>query len=107
MENKNNEEKIDEGAKISNVDTDKGAQTKNEERDLITEARKENDRREKILEEEKALQARKERLHAEQMATGRGIAGVRLNEQDEKKAKSKEFWKGTGIDEAIDRYGIE
>ena len=40
--------------------------------DKIAEARVENDRREKILEEEKALQKKKEDFLAEQMVTGRG-----------------------------------
>ena len=40
--------------------------------DVIQEARAENDRREKILDREEALQMRKEKLEAEQIATGRG-----------------------------------
>jgi len=42
---------------------------------VIEAAKAENDRREKIIEEEKKLQDRKEKLHAEQMVGGRAMAG--------------------------------
>ena len=41
--------------------------------DRIAEARAENDRREKILDREEALQKDKKDLHAEQMVTGRHV----------------------------------
>jgi len=59
----------------------------------------------KILEKEEKLIARKEALAA---LGGNSIAGFRTPEEDERMKKKKgamDFWKGSGIDQAIERYG--
>ncbi len=50
---------------------------------IIEAAKTENDRREKILKEEKELQSRKEKLHAEEMAGGRARMGEAPKEEKE------------------------
>jgi hypothetical protein len=50
---------------------------------IIAEARAENDRRERLLKEEKALQERKEKLHAEQMVGGHTTIGATEEPKEE------------------------
>lgn len=68
---------------------------------LRDEIRAENDRRERILQDE-------QKLHAERLLSGTAGAPVNqtiLTEEDQKKKAAMEFWKGTGIDEAIAKNG--
>lgn len=59
---------------------------------LLDRAKAENDRREKLIEEDKKLQERKEKLYAEQLAGGRAEAGSQFltpEQEFEKKAKEE------------------
>lgn len=72
-----------------------------EAKKLRDEIRAENDRRERILQDE-------QKLHAERLLSGTAGAPVNqtiLTEEDQKKKAAMEFWKGTGIDEAIAKNG--
>lgn len=50
---------------------------------LLDRAKAENDRREKLIEEDKKLQDRKEKLYAEQLAGGRAEAGSETKPKEE------------------------
>jgi hypothetical protein len=72
-----------------------------EAKKIRDEIRAENDRRERILQDE-------QKLHAERLLSGTAGAPVNqtiLTEEDQKKKAAMEFWKGTGIDEAIAKNG--
>jgi hypothetical protein len=80
----------------------------NENLSIVDEARKlrdeikaENDRREALLKEEQKLQA--ERMLGS--SAGQPQQAQQLTEEDLKKKAAVDFWKGTGIDEAIAKYG--
>ena len=95
-EEKENEEKQGEDIK----------ETKTITSPVIEEARRENDRKEKLLEKEEALIARRERLHAEQMIGGSSMAGQtteRVPEEVKKLKDAKEFFKGTALEDAISK----
>lgn len=72
MEEKNldeNKEEVEEEVPKAEPASPAGSST-------IEQARKENDRREKLLEREETLMARKEELEADRIAGGRAEAGV-------------------------------
>jgi len=71
-----------------------------EAKKIRDEIRAENDRRETILKEEQKLQAEK-MLGS---SAGQPIPQTQMTEEDLKKKAAMEFWKGTGIDEAIKKY---
>ena len=71
-----------------------------EAKKIRDEIRAENDRRETILKEEQKLQAEK-MLGS---SAGQPMPQAQLTEEDLKKKAAMEFWKGTGIDEAIKKY---
>ena len=80
----------------------------NENLSIVDEAKKirdeikaENDRREEILKQEQKLQAEK-MLGS---SAGQPIPAQQVTEEDLKKKAAMEFWKGTGIDEAIAKNG--
>lgn len=80
----------------------------NENLSIVDEARKlrdeikaENDRREALLKEE-------QKLHAERLlsgTSGSSFQKVEITEEQKKKTGAMDFWKGTGIDKAIEKYG--
>lgn len=79
----------------------------NENLSIVEEAKKirdeikaENDRRERILLEEQKLQAEK-MLGS---SAGQSIPAVQMTADEIKKKEAIDFWKGTGIDEAINKY---
>jgi len=71
-----------------------------EAKKIRDEIRAENDRRETILKEEQKLQA--ERMLGS--SAGQPIPQTQMTEADIKKQEAINFWKGTGIDEAIKKY---
>ena len=83
-------------------------ETKEESLSIVEEAKKlrdeiraENDRRENLLREEQKLQA--EKLLGS--SAGQPPIPKEVSEEQRKKEAAKEFWKGTGLDEAIEKYG--
>ena len=71
-----------------------------EAKKIRDEIRAENDRREKILRDE-------QNLHAERMLAGTAGGRVETPQMSEEQAKKQDainFWKGTGIDEAIAKH---
>src|SRR3990167_2372532 len=83
------EEKTEETSPTKKSELSYKEKSESYERDYISEARTENARREKILEEEKKLQERKEKLHAEQMSTGRGQL---IPKTEIKPLTDREYW---------------
>jgi hypothetical protein len=71
-----------------------------EAKKIRDEIRAENDRRERILAEEQKLQA--ERMLGS--SAGQPIPQKQLTEEDLAKQEAINYWKGTGIDEAIQKY---
>jgi hypothetical protein len=71
-----------------------------EAKKIRDEIRAENDRREKILADEQKLQA--ERMLGS--SAGQPIPQKQLTEEDLKTQQAKEFWKGTAIEDALNKY---
>lgn len=70
-----------------------------EAKNVRDEIKQENDRREKILQEE-------QKLRANNMlggTSGGHVEATKVSPEDEKKARAKEFFKGTQLEEAIDK----
>lgn len=87
-EEQNTSEK-DEGTPAPTQNKDNGTAPE-ETQNPIEEFKKENDRRAEILKQELELQARKERLHAEELATGRGQI---IPKTEQKPISDLEYWK--------------
>jgi hypothetical protein len=71
-----------------------------EAKKIRDEIRAENDRRERLLADE-------QKLHAERLLSGTSGASQPqkiITEEEQKKQEAINFWKGTGIDEAIQKY---
>ena len=73
---------------------------------VIEAAKAENDRKAELIEEEKKLMARKEKLHAEQMVGGHTVAGGReqapaQTEEERLKTQGASFFEGTALGDAI------
>lgn len=103
MDEKEKQEETQEEPKAPAADNDGG--NKKEEPGPIEQARVENDRKAKLLEEETALQDRKEKLHAEQMVGGKAEAGgetVKKTEDEKWAEEAKERYKDTGMDPTPD-----
>jgi hypothetical protein len=71
-----------------------------EAKKIRDEIRAENDRREVILKEEQKLQAEK-MLGS---SAGANIPTKQLTQEDLKKEEAKTFWKGTAIEDALNKY---
>ncbi len=70
-----------------------------EAKKIRDEIKAENDRRENILKEEK-------KLRAENMlgsSAGQPTTNPQLTEEEQKKQAAKEFWKGTAIEDALNK----
>lgn len=81
-------------------DNKEGLSIVDEAKKIRDEIRAENDRRESILKQEQRLQA--ERLLGS--SAGQPQENKQLSEEELKKKAAMEYWKGTGIDEAIGKY---
>lgn len=95
MEEQKREEQTQEGTQTE------GLSIVDEAKKVRDEIRAENDRRERILQEE-------QKLHAERMLAGTAGGGIpqqTKTEEQIRKEKAMEFWKGTGIDKAIEQNG--
>jgi len=79
--------------------------------DVIEEARKIRDElkagmaeKEKLLEREEKLLAKQEAIRA--LGGGSIVGQPRVkSEEEEKKERAKQFWKGTQIEQAIEKHG--
>jgi hypothetical protein len=71
-----------------------------EAKKIRDEIRAENDRRERILADEQKLQA--ERMLGS--SAGANIPQKILTEEDLKTQQAKEFWKGTAVEDALNKY---
>lgn len=74
---------------------------------LLNEVRAEREKLEKARDEAKKEADRLEQLKSDQMLSG--VAGVRnepltISPQEVAKKQAKEFWKGSAIEDAIEKY---
>ena len=70
---------------------------------ILAEIKEENVKREELI-------ARDEKLQAEKMLGGTAGGNVptqEVTEEQQKKQQAMDFWKGTGIDKAIEAYDAE
>ena len=103
--------KQEEGAKetTENLDGGKpntGPEKGKESLSMLDEAKAINEKKEELLNREEKLMERKETFEAERMVGGTTQAGQTPQEQTEEqksKAAAKEFWKGTPLEDAIDK----
>ena len=62
---------------------------------------------EKELVKAREMRAERQKIEAEQMlgsTAGQPAEKVVLSEEDQKKQQAKEFWKGTAIEDALNKY---
>lgn len=75
---------------------------------IVEEAAKIRDEMKQLRDELKQENDRKERLQANEVlggTTGGNVPAQKVDPEDEKKAAAKEFFKGTALEEAIEKHG--
>lgn len=92
--------KTDTGRNEANKVVEKPLSIVDEAKKVRDEIKAENDRREEILKEEQKI-ASNNLLGG----TSGGHVETQINEEEVKKNKAMQFWKGTGIDKAIEKHG--
>ena len=88
-------------------DTMEEVKKENVNNPLLNEVRAEREKLEKARDEARKEADRLEQLKSDQMLSG--VAGVRteplmMTPQEQAKKEAKEFWKGSAIEDAIDKY---
>lgn len=98
MEEQKQEEKKEEEAKLE-------INVMEEAKKVTEEMKRQNEIKAKLIEREEKVVARQETLRALGGGSQTGQQPEKISEEEAKKKGAMEFWKGTQIEQAIEKHG--